>query len=61
MHSPSLSYHDAGHQVTALDLLAPKERLPDGVELQQGDIRKGYGPESPLPFAQDGPTVTCSP
>ena len=113
--------HEAGHKITALDYLPPKEPLPEGVRFEQCDIRQGmfpnlcfdtvvhlaalagvrpsidrkldyeitnvvgtlrlldfcrrmnvptfvfassssvYGPESPLPFAEDGPTDPCSP
>jgi UDP-glucuronate 4-epimerase len=113
--------HAAGHKITALDHLPPKEPLPEGVSFEQCDIRQGmfpnlcfdavvhlaalagvrpsidrkldyemtnvvgtlrlldfcrrmnvptfvfassssvYGPESPLPFAEDGPTDPCSP
>jgi UDP-glucuronate 4-epimerase len=113
--------HEAGHEVTALDYMPPKEPPPDGVRFEQCDIRQGmfpnlsfdavvhlaalagvrpsidrkldyeitnvigtlclldfcrrmnvptfvfassssvYGPDSPLPFAEDGPTDPCSP
>ncbi len=113
--------HEAGHRITALDYMPPKEPLPEGVRFEQCDIRQGmfpnlcfdavvhlaalagvrpsidrqldyemtnvigtlrlldfcrrmhvptfvfassssiYGPNSPLPFAEDGPTDPCSP
>jgi UDP-glucuronate 4-epimerase len=113
--------HAAGHRVMALDMMPPKERLPDGVRFYECDIRQGmlpnqgfdavvhlaalagvrpsldrqldynltnvsgtlrlldhcrrfgtphfifassssvYGPDSPLPFAEDGPADPLSP
>jgi UDP-glucuronate 4-epimerase len=36
--------HSAGHRVMALDLMPPKERLPEGVQFYQCDIRQGMLP-----------------
>jgi len=36
--------HDDGHQVTALDMIPPKQPLPDGVKFFQCDIRQGMLP-----------------
>jgi UDP-glucuronate 4-epimerase len=36
--------HAAGHRVMALDLMPPKERLPEGVRFYQCDIRQGMLP-----------------
>ena len=37
--------HKAGHQVTALDFMAPKQALPKGVKFYQCDIRQDLLPQ----------------
>jgi UDP-glucuronate 4-epimerase len=37
--------HEAGHQVTALDQMSPKQPLPEGVKFYDCDIRHGLLPQ----------------